>query len=177
MLFRSGLFAVPSETIIINSLPTTSNISPTASISLALIFVLLTFGGWNEAAYISSELKTGSKNISLILIVSILIITTIYILINIAFLRVLGLDGIASSKAVGVDMMRVTLGEKGVVLIGILVVLSALTSLNTTIFTGARTNYALGKDFNALSFLGKWNDDKSAPINSLILQEIGRAHV
>ncbi len=167
-----GLFAVPSETIIINSLPTTSNISPTASISLALIFVLLTFGGWNEAAYISSELKTGSKNISLILIVSILIITTIYILINIAFLRVLGLDGIASSKAVGVDMMRVTLGEKGVVLIGILVVLSALTSLNTTIFTGARTNYALGKDFNALSFLGKWNDDKSAPINSLILQGV-----
>lgn len=87
-----------------------------------------------------------------------------------AFLRVLGLEGIASSDAVGVDMMRATLGEKGVFLIGILVVLSALSSLNTTIFTGARTNYALGKDFVTLSFLGKWNSEKSAPVNSLILQ-------
>lgn len=89
-----------------------------------------------------------------------------------AYLRVLGLEGIAASDAVGVDVMRATLGDKGVVIIGILVVLSALTSLNSTIFTGARTNYALGKDFKTLSFLGKWNGNKSAPVNSLILQGV-----
>ena len=69
-------------------------------------------------------------------------------------------------------MMSATLGERGVVLIGLLVVLSALTSLNTTVFTGARSNYALGKDFQTLSFLGRWNGSKSAPINSLILQGV-----
>lgn len=166
----AGLLTVPVDTIVINELQTGINGSSTATISLALIFVLLTYGGWNEAAYISSELKTGSKKMALVLILSILIITVIYLLINMAFLRVLGLEGIASSDAVGVDMMRATLGEKGVFLIGILVVLSALSSLNTTIFTGARTNYALGKDFVTLSFLGKWNSEKSAPVNSLILQ-------
>ncbi|MDD4009543.1 MAG: amino acid permease, partial [Fermentimonas sp.] len=172
IIVTAGLIAVPTETVSTNELQTLSGLSSTSSVSLALIFVLLTFGGWNEAAYISSELKTGSKNMALVLILSILIITTIYILINMAFLRVLGLEGIASSNAVGVDMMRATLGEKGVVLIGILVVMSALTSLNTTIFTGARANYALGKDFKTLSFLGKWNGEKSAPVNSLILQGI-----
>lgn len=166
----AGLLTVPVDTIVINELQTGINGSSTATISLALIFVLLTYGGWNEAAYISSELKTGSKKMALVLILSILIITVIYLLINMAFLRVLGLEGIASSDAVGVDMMRATLGETGVFLIGILVVLSALSSLNTTIFTGARTNYALGKDFVTLSFLGKWNSEKSAPVNSLILQ-------
>ena len=149
-----------------------SGLSFTGSINLALIFVLLTFGGWNEAAYISSELKSGSKKISHVLILSIAIITILYLLINMALLKVLGLQGMASSDAVGVDMMRYTLGEKGVLLIGALVVLSALTSLNTTIFTGARSNYALGKDFKPLSFLGKWNGEKSAPVNSLILQGI-----
>src|SRR5690554_137334 len=147
-----------------------SGLSLNSSVSLALIFVLLTFGGWNEAAYISSELRTGSRNMALVLIFSILLITVIYLLINMAFLKVLGLQGMAASEAVGVDMMRATLGEKGVVLIGVLVSLSALTSLNTTIFTGARSNYALGKDFRALGFLGKWNGAKSAPVNSLLLQ-------
>lgn len=142
------------------------------SLSLALIFVLLTFGGWNEAAYISSELKAGSRKMVFVLIAGILIITAVYLLINMAFLNVLELSGVMTSDAVGVDMMRVTLGEKGVVLIGFLVTLSALTSLNTTIFTGARSNYALGKDFNLFNFLGKWNRKKSVPINSLLLQSV-----
>jgi amino acid transporter len=55
-------------------------------------------------------------------------------------------------------------------LIGLLITLSAITSLNTTIFTGARSSYALGKDFSPLSFLGKWNGKKSAPVNSLLSQ-------
>jgi|AGTN01.2.fsa_nt_gi Amino acid transporters len=165
-----GLFVEPAAPAITMEEPVGMKVFSSSSISLALIFVLLTFGGWNEAAYISSELKTGSRNMALVLIVSILIITLVYLLINMAFLNVLGLEGLAASEAVGVDMMRATLGENGVILIGVLVSLSALTSLNTTIFTGARSNYAWGKDFVSLAFLGKWNGEKSAPINSLLLQ-------
>lgn len=142
------------------------------SFSLALIFVLLTFGGWNEAAYVSSELKAGSRKMVFVLVAGILIITAVYLLINMAFLNVLGLPGMAASDAVGVDMMRVTLGKKGVVLIGLLVIFSALTSLNTTIFTGARSNYALGKDFSLFATLGKWNERQSAPLNSLLIQGV-----
>lgn len=167
-----GLSAEPITSIGVRESHTQFAPSLTSSISLALIFVLLTFGGWNEAAYISSELKRGSKKITFVLVASIILITSIYLLINISFLRILGLEGVANSEAVGVDMMSATLGDNGVVLIGLLVVLSALTSLNTTIFTGARSNYALGKDFKTLSFLGKWNGKKSAPINSLITQGI-----
>lgn len=171
IIIVSGFLMAPSapETV----LPASSSGVPSISaLSVALIFVLLTFGGWNEAAYISSELKTGSRNMALVLIVSILIITFVYVLINMAFLNVLGLDGMAASEAIGVDMMRATMGEPGVILIGILVSLFALTSLNTTIFTGARSNYALGKDFTPFVFLGKWNGKKSAPVNSLIIQGV-----
>ncbi len=165
-----GFFVEPNLLVEASQDPPLS--SSFSTLSLALIFVLLTFGGWNEAAYISSELKTGSKNMALVLVGSILIITLVYVLINMAFLNALGLQGMAASDAVGVDMMRATLGEKGVVLIGTLVSLFALTSLNTTIFTGARSNYALGKDFRLFSFLGKWNGNRSAPVNSLMLQGV-----
>lgn len=172
LIVITGLMTEPLSNIVLSDTLADINHSSGAAISLALIFVLLTFGGWNEAAYISSELKSGSKKMTLVMVVSILIITILYLLINISFLRVLGIEGIAESEAVGVDMMSATLGEKGVLLIGIIVVLSALTSLNTTIFTGARTNYALGKDFKTLSFLGKWNGERSAPVNSLLLQGV-----
>src|SRR5690606_9470633 len=43
---------------------------------------------------------------------------------------------------------------------------------NATIFTGARTNYALGRDFKAFSWLGKWNHKTSSPIPALLTQGI-----
>jgi len=141
-----------------------------SSLTLALIFVLLTFGGWNEAAYISSELRKGSKKMGVVLIVSILLVTMVFLLINMAFLNVLGLKGMAATDAVGVEMMRATSGDKGVVLIGVLISLSAVTSLNTTIFTGSRSVYALGRDFRSFAFLGRWNSNKSTPVNALLLE-------
>ena len=170
IIVLAGFLVEPSTTVQMSSRAV--DIPPNTSIGLALIFVLLTFGGWNEAAYISAELKTGSRKMALVLVTSILIITLVYLLMNLAFLNVLGLSGMAASEAVGVDMMRATLGEKGVILIGLLVSIFALTSLNTTIFTGARANYALGKDFSPLAFLGKWDKEKSSPVNSLILQGV-----
>lgn len=142
------------------------------SLGLAMVFVLLTYGGWNEAAYISAELKAGKRKMVGILIVGILSITLIYFLVNLAYLKFLGLDAIAASEAVGADVMQLAFGDIGSILISLLVVVSALTSANATIFTGARTNYALGRDFSKLAYLGVWNNKASAPVNALIVQAI-----
>jgi basic amino acid/polyamine antiporter, APA family len=144
--------------------------APANSLGMALVFVLLTFGGWNEAAYISAELRTGRRGMATALILGILIITAVYLLVNLAYLKGLGLGAMAQSAAVAGDLMRVSFGEGGVVLIGILVSVSALTSANATIFTGARTNYALGRDFYLFRALGKWNPQTSAPVNAFIVQ-------
>lgn len=171
ILLVVGFFFAPSGTI-----PPTPRIldDPSFSPELggAMIMVLLTFGGWNEAGYISAEMRGGPKKMATVMISSILIITAIYLLINLAFLNVLGIDGIAASEAVGVDVMRATTGETGVFFIGVLVMLAALTSTNATIFTGARTNQALGRDFPFFSFMAKWKANSSTPVNALIVQGI-----
>jgi len=141
-----------------------------ASIGLALVFVLLTFGGWNEAGYISAELKAGSRRMVGVLVVSIAVTTVLYLLVNWSFLHVLGMDRMAASAAVGIDLMRVTLGEPGEFLIGIMVAMATLTSINATIFTGARTNYALGRDVKAFAALSRWNPRTSAPTTALLVQ-------
>ncbi len=140
-----------------------------ASFGLAMVFVLLTYGGWNEAAYISAEMK-GRRDIVKALALSIGIITTVYLLVNWAYWKGLGLEGMARSEAIAADVLRKALGPAGGHAISLLVALSALTSINATMIVGARSNYALGRDWPALAFLGRWDGGRGAPLNSLRIQ-------
>ncbi|MEJ5963300.1 APC family permease [Pedobacter immunditicola] len=174
IIVAAGLFFAPAPVETLNAAPATASAAGSAGsfIGLAMVFVLLTFGGWNEAAYISAELKSGRNRMVKALIISLVIITLVYLLINIAFLKALGHQAMAQSDAVGVDLMRIVWGPTGVWLISVLVAISALTSVNATIFTGARTNYALGKDYKMFSMLGKWNSQASGPVNAFIVQAL-----
>lgn len=136
----------------------------------AMIFILLSYGGWNEAAYLSAELGDGRRNMIRVLLVGIGTITILYLLFNGALLAVLGLEAMRGSKAVAVDLMAVLLGDWGALALGLVIITAALSTLNATIFTGARTNYALGRDFPALGYLGRWNGRTMTPVGALLVQ-------
>lgn len=153
-----------------------SDLSPTAappaqgSLGAALIFVLLSYGGWNEAAYLSAELQNVQRNMARVLLWSIAMITAIYLLVNLAYLQGLGLAGMAESEAVAADLMRQIVGEPGAWFISLLIAVSALGAINATIFTGARSNYALGRDFSRFKWLGHWHAQNHTPTNALLTQ-------
>ena len=142
----------------------------TSSAGLAMIFVLLTYGGWNEVAYLTAEMHDLRRNIVRALVLGILIVTALYLLLNLAYLNTLGLAGMRASKAVAADLMRATLGGYGATVLCLVVMLSALSALNASVFTGARTNYALGRDFGMFGLLGKWEERGMTPVNALLLQ-------
>ena len=162
----SGLTATPAAPV---AAPAAAPGAPLFS-GLALIFVLLTYGGWNEAAYLTAEMRDTRRNIVRALVIGIVVITTLYLLLNFAYMRALGLQGMRDSKAIASDLMRATWGEGGAWLLGIVVVAAALSTLNATVFTGARTNYALGRDFVIFRALGRWSEQASAPVNALLAQ-------
>jgi basic amino acid/polyamine antiporter, APA family len=142
------------------------------SFGLAMIFVLLTFGGWNEAAYLSGEVRDARRNMIRILLGGILTVTVLYLAVNLAYLAALGLGGMKESKAVAADVARAVLGGKGAVVIALIVCLAALTTMNAAIFTGARTTYAMGRDFRLFGALGAWREAGSTPANALLLQGV-----
>lgn len=165
----AGFFFVPDAP----PAATTSVSGANSAFGLTMVFVLLTYGGWNEAAYLSSELRdgrNGKKRMARALILGIIIITALYLLVNLAYLNALGLSGAAQSEAVASDLMRLAFGGAGANLIAVLVAVSALTSANATIFTGARTNYAVGRDFPIFAWLGRWNARSAAPVNAFLAQ-------
>ena len=141
-----------------------------AALGTAMIFVLLTYGGWNEAAFISAEVNAKKKNMLKVLVYSIAIITFVYLVVNIALMRGLGLSAMAESKTVVADLMKQAAGDKGATFITILVLIAALSTVNAMLITGSRTNYALGRDYSFLKFLGDWQGKRSTPMNALLVQ-------
>jgi APA family basic amino acid/polyamine antiporter len=163
MVVLAGMMVPSSSTPMVPAHP-----NPGASFGLAMVFVLLTFGGWNEAAYISAELHEVRRNMVRALLWGVGLITVIYLLINLAYLRGLGLKEMGQSEVVAADLMRRILGEGGAKFISLLIIVSALGAINACIFTGARTNYALGQDFSMFGFLGKWQERSNTPANALL---------
>jgi amino acid transporter len=143
-----------------------------AALDFALLFVLFTYGGWNEAAYLGGEVRDPERNMVKILVTGIVVVTALYVLVNLGYVRALGLQGVRDSNAVAADLMRAVAGGKGAVLLALVVCISALTTINAAIFTGARTNYALGRDFPLFSALGAWREAGSTPANALLVQGV-----
>ena len=168
----SALVIISVWAIIVGGAPTppTREASGERSLGLAMIFVLLTYGGWNEAAYITGEVRDARRNMTRILIFGIVLVTALYLLVNIGYIAVLGVGGVAQSKAVAADMMRVLAGEGGAKALAVVICVSAATTINAAIFTGARTSYAFGQDFRLFTALGSWRERGSTPANALVLQ-------
>lgn len=137
---------------------------------LAMVFVLLTYGGWNEAAYISAEMKDERRNIVLALVLSIFIITALYLMVTWAYWKGLGLQGMAQSEALAADLLQAAFGPVGETIISVLVAIAALTSMNATMIVGARSSYALGRDWPLLEKLAFWDARRGTPVNAMRLQ-------
>ena len=143
---------------------------PPASFGMAMVFVLLTYGGWNEAAYISAEVRDGPRNMVRALTLSILLITTLYLLVTWACWKTLGMAGMAASETLAADVMRQTMGSAGEKTISLLVAISALTSINATMIVGARSSYAMGLDWQRLRRLGAWDGERGTPAAAMLVQ-------
>lgn len=141
-----------------------------AALGLAMIFVLLTYGGWNEAAYVSAELRGGGRGMARVLVTSIAVITVVYLLANLAYVNVLGLAAMSRSEVVTADAMRLAFGEEAALFVSALIAVAVVTSINVTIMTGARSSYAMARDFPLFGFLARWSPRPNAPTQALLAQ-------
>jgi len=169
MVFLVGLLLVsPADTA--SAAPATTPPPMGVNFSLALIFVMFTFGGWNEMSFVAAEVREPRKNIIGALLLGTVGITLIYLLVNVAFLRALGYEGIVQSQAIATDMVNKYSPTWGATAISVLICVSALGAVHGMIFTGARIIFALGRDFPSLGWLGRWHGGLDTPLFALALQ-------
>jgi len=143
-----------------------------AGLGSAMIFVLFTYGGWNDAAYISAEVRDRERNMVRALLIAISLVALLYVLVNFAYLKGLGYDQMARSNAVAADLLKAVWGPTGEKVIAIMIAIAALTSVNGSMIVGARSNYALGRDWPMLGYLGQWHEASGSPRNAMLVQGV-----
>jgi basic amino acid/polyamine antiporter, APA family len=142
-----------------------------SSIAGALILILWAYAGWHEAAYVVSEAKNRTRNIPLALILGSLIVTAIYILINIAYL--VGLDAAQlQDKRCATYLVDHFWPGYGARAMNTLIVISSLGAINGSIFTTARIYWAFGADHRLFGTLSHWSKRWKTPARALIVQGV-----
>jgi APA family basic amino acid/polyamine antiporter len=141
-------------------------------IGLAMILVLYAYGGWNDAALVTAEVREPRRNMPRALILGTLLVTALYVLVNVAFVHALGFAGLRGSRAPAADVLGLWLGPRGAEGMGLLVMVSALSAVSGLILTGSRLNASLGADYRVFSWMGRWNTQLNSPVRSLLAQAI-----
>lgn len=174
LIVVAGLILAPTP----EAAPVAAVVAPAASgpwymgagLGTAMLFVLFTYGGWNDAAYISAEVRNRDRNMSRALLLSIGLVALLYVLVNLAYVNGLGYAAMARSDAVAADLLKNVWGTTGEKIISVMIAIAALTSVNGSMIVGARSNYALGRDWHLLRYLGHWHRPSGSPRNAMLVQ-------
>lgn len=123
---------------------------------LAMVLAMFAYGGWNDIAFVASEVRDPKRNLLRSLIIGTLTVMLVYVLVNLALLYGLGFDRMArigDKGNVTSELVQQNMGEYGKRLLSILVCVSCLGSINAMIFTGPRIYWATAVDYPALNWL------------------------
>jgi amino acid transporter len=137
---------------------------------LAMILILYTYGGWNDAAFVAAEQRNQRRNIPLALILGTLLITCIYLLVNVSYIMVLGFTEASQAREIAADVLERLAGVQGERFMCVLVLVSALGATNGMILTGSRIYATLGRDHRLFAILSAWHPRWHAPVRALIVQ-------
>src|SRR5262249_46242595 len=121
--------------------------SPSPSLfGLALISILWVYDGWADVTFVSGEVRRPERNLPLAMIVGTLAVIAIYLAANLAYVHVLSIGEIAASQLVAADVAQRMVGNLGVKLVSLAVMISAFGTLNGSMMTGPRIFFAMADE-------------------------------
>jgi len=145
-----------------------------AGLAAAMLGALWAYDGWNNVAFMAGEVKRPERNLPLALIVSMLVVMSLYVFVNVSYYHVLTPTEIASvpaSSSTAAEVIRRLLGATAVTLMAAAMMTSTFGALHASILATARVPYAMAKDrlfFHGLAKLSRAH----VPVRSLLVLAI-----
>jgi len=137
----------------------------------ALVSVLFSFGGWHHASYLAGETINPQRNIPKAMIIGTMVVTLVYLLINLAFIFLLPIEQMIGSEAIAAEAIG-SFFSWGGTFIAILIVLSTIGTIGIFTMSAPRIYFAMAKDKVFFSFLGKLHPKWGTPLNAILFQSI-----
>ncbi len=117
-----------------------------SSFGVALIASLLAYDGWVQLSFVAGEIRKPQRNIFLALVLGSVACIAIYLLANVAYLRVLPIAEIAASDHVGASVAKRVLGSSGGSVVSLIILISIVGTLNGCFLTSPRIYFAQARD-------------------------------
>jgi APA family basic amino acid/polyamine antiporter len=141
-----------------------------APFGLSLIYVSYAYAGWNAAVYVVDEVKEPARTVPRALTHGALAVAAMYLLLNLAFLRTVGLDELPGTVEVGAVSARNLFGEAGGALVSLALSLLLVSTVSAMVLAGPRVLRTMGEDIPALRAFGVCNR-RGAPTRAVLLQQ------
>ena len=169
----AGLFISTGNHIDFSINPTNMSIgSILTGMGIALVAVTWTVGGWEYVTFAAGEIKNPKKNLPLALIIGTVVILVLYIMINIAYLKVLPMDSLIGELKVGEATAKSLYGPGIAGAFVVVVIISMFGSLNGNILVGPRISYAMAKDELFFSKAADVHPKFHTPGNAIMIQGV-----
>ena len=165
----AGLWLAPHVEMA-RALPASYHADPLKAFGAAMIPVVFSYGGWQTANYVAGEMKDSRRNLARALLVGVIAVITLYLLVNIACLRALGLQGLGATLTPVSDVLQRTVGPVGAKLAAGAIALSALAFLSQGMLTGPRVTYAMARDGLFFRSMARLGENTRAPALAVLLQ-------
>ncbi len=112
----------------------------------SLQLIIGTYNGWNSVCFFAEENDDPGKNIPKSLFSGVLLVMTIYVLLNIAFFHVLPIETIAKSNLAAADVANIIFGKNGAIIVTVISIFSLISILNAFMMIPPRILYGLSRD-------------------------------
>lgn len=146
------------------------DINPIVVLGQLMVSVLFAFEGWTGVGAIAGELKNPGKDLPRAIIGGVSIIMAIYLIINIAYLKVIPASSLAFLKAPAAAVAIKLFGNIGGKIIAVGIMISVFGACNGFLMSGSRVAFAMAQEETLpfSSYLSKLNKDK-VPFYSIFL--------
>lgn len=136
-----------------------------AAMLTGLIGVLFSVGGWHHASYMAGEAIDAPRTVPRAMFLGVLIVVGMYLLVNVAYMRLLPLDAIARSTRVAGDAVA-TLAPWGGQAVAIAIALSIFGTISIYTMSAPRIYFAMAADgifFKQLAYVHpRWRTPATA---------------
>jgi APA family basic amino acid/polyamine antiporter len=140
------------------------------AVGAALVPVLFAYGGWQQTNFVAEELIDPERNLPRALLAGVTIVVVVYLLANLAYLKTLGIAGLASSSAPAADAMEVVFGARGRSLIAAGIAVSTFGFLNLVILVSPRVYRAMAGDGLFFPSLARLHPRYRTPTAAIVFQ-------
>lgn len=169
MVIVAGLTAAPAAPATVLG-PSPGLFESIRLVGLALIPVMFATGGWQNANFVGGEVRDARRTLPRAILLGVGIVVVVYVAVNLAYLRALGVAGLAASVAPAADTMRIAAGEIGARVISIGIIASTLGILNLFILAAPRVYQAMADDGLFFASAARLHPRYRTPIGALLFQ-------